>query len=170
MSCYLGMIKSWSWVPRTTQLRLKNWPRTHWYQPSPLSPLPRFDCTSPALRAPFATTFPLTHIHKFSGEFEGRRLKAKIPGGTGKDEPKIDVDDVSICIQQDVAVVPEQERGKPPLNPKCAHGPRLPPLRIFLPHAGTTGRIPAEHTALSATLRPVLCWGVETHLSLTCSR
>lgn len=103
---------------------------------------------------------PLTHIHKFSGEFEGRRLKAKIPGGTGKDEPKINVDDVSICIQQDVAIVPEQERGKPPLNPRCAHGPRLPPPRIFLLHTGTTGRIPAEPTAPCQQYRDRSCAGV----------
>lgn len=59
---------------------------------------------------------PLTHIHKFRGEFEGRCLKAKIPGGAREDEPKIDVDYVSIRIQQDVAVVPVRERGNLPLN------------------------------------------------------
>lgn len=64
----------------------------HWDHPSPSRPL-------------------LTYIHKFCGEFEGRRLKAKIPGGAGEDKPKIDVDYVSIRIQQDVAIVPAQERG-----------------------------------------------------------
>lgn len=58
------------------------------------------------------TSPPFTHIHEFRGELEGRRLKAEIPGGAGQDEPEVDVDDVSVRIQQDVAVVPARE-GEP---------------------------------------------------------
>lgn len=106
--------------------------------------LPKFDCATQRRETtphPSPSRPPLAYIHKFRGEFEGRRLKAKIPGGTGEDEPKIDVDYVSICIQQNVPVVPVRERENFALNFASActapGAAALAAPRIFLLYPGT---------------------------------
>lgn len=50
----------------------------------------------------------VTHIHKLRGQLEGRCFKPKVFGRAGKDEAKVDVDDVALRVQQDVPVVPEK--------------------------------------------------------------
>lgn len=47
-----------------------------------------------------------TYVNKLRGELEGRRLETQISGGAGEDEPEVDMDDVSVRVQQDIAVVP----------------------------------------------------------------
>lgn len=49
-----------------------------------------------------------THVHELSSQLEGRRLEAQVFRRAGQDEAKVDVDDVSLCVQQDVPVVPER--------------------------------------------------------------
>ena len=48
----------------------------------------------------------ITHLNKLGCQFERRTLKAKVvSGGVGQDEPKVDVDDVSLRVQENVAIV-----------------------------------------------------------------
>ena len=48
----------------------------------------------------------ITHLNKLGCQFERRTLKAKVvSGGVGQNEPKVDVDDVSLRVQENVAIV-----------------------------------------------------------------
>ncbi len=47
-----------------------------------------------------------TYLHKLFGEFKGRALKAQVvPGRIGQDEAKVDVNQVPLGVQQNVAIV-----------------------------------------------------------------
>eukprot|EP00304_Pavlova_gyrans_P009438 CAMPEP_0206048210 /NCGR_PEP_ID=MMETSP1466-20131121/23461_1 /ASSEMBLY_ACC=CAM_ASM_001126 /TAXON_ID=44452 /ORGANISM="Pavlova gyrans, Strain CCMP608" /LENGTH=321 /DNA_ID=CAMNT_0053423253 /DNA_START=299 /DNA_END=1262 /DNA_ORIENTATION=+ len=58
--------------------------------------------------SPEAGALHATHeLHVFVGEFEGRRLKAHVAArAVGDQEAKVDVHDVALHVQEDVAVVP----------------------------------------------------------------
>ena len=54
-----------------------------------------------------------THLYKLFGEFKGGALKAQVvPGRIGQDETKVNVNQVSLRVQQDVAIVSEENRRK----------------------------------------------------------
>ena len=47
-----------------------------------------------------------THLNKFWCQFEGRALEAKVVSwGMSQDEPKVNVDDVTLRVQEDIPVV-----------------------------------------------------------------
>ena len=52
------------------------------------------------------------YLHEFLGELEVGELKAEVvAGGTGQDEAKVNVDQVAIRVQQDVAVMSAEGEG-----------------------------------------------------------
>ena len=52
-----------------------------------------------------------SYLYKFMGQFEGRVLKAEVfAWRTGENETKVDVDDVTFRVEQNVAVVSESKQ------------------------------------------------------------
>ena len=45
------------------------------------------------------------HGHELGGELEGGALEAEVLGRAGEDEAVVDVDEVTLAVQEDVAVV-----------------------------------------------------------------
>ena len=53
------------------------------------------------------------HLSKLFGEFEGRALEAEIVSGrVSQHKAKVNVDDVSLRVHQDVAIVPADSRSE----------------------------------------------------------
>ena len=49
---------------------------------------------------------PAHHFHKLRGELEGGALEAQVLGRAAQDEAVVDVNEVALAVEQDVAVVP----------------------------------------------------------------
>ena len=45
------------------------------------------------------------HGHELGGELEGGALEAEVLGRAGEDEAVVDVDEVTLAVQEDIAVV-----------------------------------------------------------------
>lgn len=63
-----------------------------------------------------------THLCKLSGKFEGGALKAEVVSWrVGQHKPKVDVDDVTFRVYQDVSIVPVGMQNETELHTYCMY-------------------------------------------------